>query len=647
MTRLPLCFLVLPILLACTADDETGDLVLGAVSTPAFIGSESCADCHARQFRDWQGSHHQRAMQLATADTVLGDFDNASIDYFGRTSAMLRDAGAFVMRTENEHGKPERFIVSHTFGVYPLQQYLTEFADGRKQVLPFAWDTRPPGQGGQRWYHLYPDADIRHDDPLHWTGRLANWNYMCAECHSTNVTVGYDLDRDAFDTTFSEVSVGCEACHGPGAEHRRQAASGFDGSYGLQVDLDDRGVAAWVMDPQTGIARRSREARRQQQPESCGQCHSRRAPLAENYDYGKPLLDTHRVALLEDGLYHADGRIQDEVFVYGSFVQSKMYAAGVTCTDCHNAHSGELLTGPAPNDVCAQCHLPARFASKEHAAHNDCVSCHMQDEVYMGVDRRRDHSFRLPTTASDVNHYGAAVAYARSGGGAVAAHIDKAYSPIVRATLISLLRAPFDKDELVLLESATSDADPLVRLAALQAIHTAPPRERPMVGSDLLSDPVRAVRAQAALTFVSLRDRLPADAARVFPSAADDYRQSVLTAASQPESLAVLADFEFRAGDNASSLRYLELSIKRAPELAVARHAYGLALIRDKRYEAAIEQLELAHRLAPDNARFVYVYAVALNQLGRVEEVKSLIARARNAFPYDTDIQAFWRLLDR
>ncbi len=642
-----LYYLAFATAMGCSGPETPDSARPEAPQNPRFVGSESCATCHNTAYRDWLGSHHQLAMQVANGESVMGDFDNASVDYFGQTSRMLREGDTFIMRTDNAIGEPENFTVSHTFGVYPLQQYLTEFDDGRKQVLPFAWDTRSTTEGGQRWYHLYPDEEIRHDDSLHWTGRLANWNYMCAECHSTNLKMGYDLATDRFNTTWSEVSVGCEACHGPGSEHLRQAATGFDASYGLKVGLDDRGTAAWIMNPETGIAERSEVAKHLQQPESCGRCHSRRAPLREDYEYGRPLLDTHRVALLEEGLYHADGRIQDEVFVYGSFVQSKMYAAGVTCTDCHNAHSGELLTGPEPNDVCAQCHLPTRFATTEHAPHNDCVSCHMQDEVYMGVDRRRDHSFRVPGTASDTNHYGAAIGFARSAGGAVAAHIDDDYSPIVRATLVSLLRAPFDADELAVLEAATEDADPLVRLAALQAIHVAPPLERPLLGTTLLSDPVRAVRAQAALTFVGARDVLPADAARAYPDAAGEYRHALLTAASQPGSLAMLADFEFRTGDNAASLRYLQQSVEMAPKLAIARHAYGLALVRDKRYDAAIKELETAYRLAPDNARFTYVYAVALNQLGRVEEASAVLAKARTDFPDDSDIQSFWRLLNR
>lgn len=586
-------------------------------------------------------------MRAATAKTVIGDFDDAEIEYYGITSRMYRDGDRYIMRTGNADGDSEDFEISYTFGIEPLQQYLTDFPDGRRQVLPFAWDTRPASEGGQRWYHLYPDEEIRHDDILHWTGRYFNWNYMCAECHSTNLEVGYDLATDRFNTTWFEVSVGCEACHGPGSTHIGQAKTNFDDNFGLLVDLDDRSDAAWVMNQETGIAERSKPATNQQQPESCGRCHSRRSVITDSYEYGKPLLDTHRLALLDEGLYHADGRILDEVYVYGSFVQSKMYRAGVTCSDCHNPHSGNLQTGPDPNNVCAQCHLPTKFATTEHAAVNDCVSCHMQSEIYMGVDPRRDHSFRLPDTASDPNHYGAAIAAARNGQVDAAAAWNSAYPAIARATLLTHLRAPFDEDATTLLGNAVNDPDPLVRIAALQAMHAAPPELRPTFGSELLSDPIRAVRAQAALTFVDTRDLLPVDAARAYHGAAKDYRQSLIATASLPESLTVLSDFEFRMGENDKSNEYLKHAIRLDPDLAIARHSYGLALIREKRYEEALAELQRAYDLDPGNPRYAYVYAVALNSLGSVEEALAVLDKARDDFPDDAEIQSFWMLLSQ
>ena len=640
---------VLAAVAACSDSSEAPPAAEVAVPVAAgdatFVGSTACAECHEAEYTDWQGSHHQLAMQDATPETILADFDDASVEYFGATSRMFRDGERYVMQTDNKDGELEEFEVSHVFGITPLQQYLTEFPDGRKQILPFAWDARAETEGGQRWYHMYPDEEILHDDVLHWTARYFNWNYMCAECHSTDLQVNYDLESNTFDTTWSEISVGCEACHGPGSSHIAQAGTAFDDMHGFPVDLDDHNGAAWLMNLETGISERSTPITSHQQPESCGRCHSRRAVIADPYEYGKPLLDTHRLSLLEDHLYHADGRILEEVYVYGSFVQSKMYAAGVTCTDCHDPHSGQLVTGPNPNDVCSQCHLPTKFATTDHAPNNDCVSCHMQDEVYMGVDPRRDHSFRLPDTATDPNHYGVAIAAAREGNVDLRAAIDPELPAIVRATLITHIAAPFSGAARAVLEHAAADSEPLIRMAALDAIQAAPPDLRPDFGAALLDDPVRAVRIQAAFTYVELRDLLPYQAARNYPAAAEEFRATQLSTASTPESLAILAEFEYRSGNAELSNDYLRKAINIDPRLAVARHSYGLALVRAGDYDGALEQLRVAYELEPENSRFAYVYAVALNSAGLREEALEVLNAAIEHNPEDRDLLSFQAIL--
>ena len=102
---------------------------------------------------------------------------------------------SFLVETDGPDGKLAEFEIKYTFGVYPLQQYLIEFPDGRLQALSIAWDSRPKDKGGQRWFHLYPNEEIGHDDVLHWTKLNQNWNFMCAECHSTGVRKNYDAAK--------------------------------------------------------------------------------------------------------------------------------------------------------------------------------------------------------------------------------------------------------------------------------------------------------------------------------------------------------------------------------------------------------------------------------------------------------------------
>jgi hypothetical protein len=275
-------------------------------------------------------------MQVADSTTVLGNFDDASFANYGVTSTFTTRDGKYFVLTDGPDGELREYEVTYTFGVDPLQQYLIEFPGGRYQALSIAWDARPAGQGGQRWYHLYPDERIDHQDELHWTGPNQNWNYMCAECHSTDLRKNYDLGNDQYDTTWAEIDVACESCHGPGSRHVAWAESGRDdGDTGLLIEFQ-----ASTSGTEVG---------------ACARCHSRRAVIRDEYEYGQPLMETHLPVVLEEGLYHDDGQILDEVYVYGSFLQSTMYRAGVTCSDCHEPHS--LAVRAPGNQLCLTCHL--------------------------------------------------------------------------------------------------------------------------------------------------------------------------------------------------------------------------------------------------------------------------------------------------
>ena len=167
----------------------------------------------------WQGSHHARAMQQATAATVLGDFANAKFQYAGVETVFGHDDTAFTVRTDGADSAEHDYKIAYTFGVDPLQQYLIEFPGGRYQALGIAWDSRPKDHGGQHWFHLYPDQIPKASNRLHWTGRDQTWNYQCANCHSTNLRKNYNLATNTYGTTWSDVDVSCEACHGPGSRH--------------------------------------------------------------------------------------------------------------------------------------------------------------------------------------------------------------------------------------------------------------------------------------------------------------------------------------------------------------------------------------------------------------------------------------------
>ncbi len=662
--RIASLLLVAVLVAGCAEREPPAEVPEPADDDLAFVGSAACGTCHADVADEWRDSHHAKAMQHATPATVLGRFDGVSVGYYDEAAEFFRRGDEFVVRTLDADGEPAEYPIRYTFGFDPIQQYLVEFPGGRLQALPWLWDTRPEGEGGQAWLHLYPESYVEPGSSLHWTGRRQNWNYMCAECHSTNVQLNYDIATDRFATTWSEVNVGCEACHGPASHHVSAAQAGaLPADSALAVDLDDRDGVVWRMNPDTGIAERQPMAMRApQQPEACGRCHARRGVVTEDYKYGKPLADTHRVALLTEPLYYADGQIREEVFVYGSFLQSRMYQAGVTCSDCHNPHSLELRTGPDPNAVCAQCHLPMRFAAREHHRHESgqagCVDCHMPATEYMVVDPRGDHSFRIPRPdlslanespnactachADRDDQWAAAAARDWWGEKAGPAMVE---SGIRRATDLVTLAPPLQPGDVASVESGLRDPDPLVRMAAARAAAGLPPEILLQQLAPLLADDVLSVRLEAIQVLAPARDYLPATVAAAFQSAADEYRAAQNAVASRPQAHGALAEFEGRLGNVEQALVHADHAVAMAPDMALLRHSRGLLLVRANRHDAALEDLRLAARLQPEVARFSYVYAVALNSMGDPAAALEVLQEAAALHPGDADIAVFLEML--
>lgn len=355
-----------------------------AMAHASYVGRETCASCHQQQVDLFVGSHHDKAMDIATEESVLGDFNDQTIEHYGVASKLFRDGDRFMINTEGPDGKMQDFEIKYTFGVEPLQQYMVELDRGRVQVLRVSWDTN-----ASKWFYLSPpDVDDKLDptDPLHWTGITQNWNVSCAECHSTNLKKNFDIASASWDTTWSEIDVSCEACHGPASLHNELASAispFWDKNHGM------------------GLAKLKTD-RNLDQIQTCAPCHSRRTVTNSEFKPGCNFDDYHSLQLLTEPLYHADGQIRDEDYVHGSFTQSKMFHNGIKCSDCHDPHSLKLKH--SGNMVCTSCHQhPAgKYDSEAHHHHKPgtegamCVNCHMPTTTYMAVDHRRDHSFRVP-----------------------------------------------------------------------------------------------------------------------------------------------------------------------------------------------------------------------------------------------------------
>jgi Flp pilus assembly protein TadD len=661
---------------------ETGAAHQPSEAVARFVGGAICAGCHMAQADAWRGSHHALAMQKAEDATVLGNFNDAQFTYFGVTSHFFRRNGRFFVNTNGRDGEMADFEIAYTFGVFPLQQYLIGFPDGRLQALSIAWDARSKDAGGQRWFHLYPDQPIHHGEVLHWTGLNQNWNFMCAECHATDVHKNYDAAGDRFHTTWSELGVACEACHGPGSRHVAWAehkdnhsgvANTTEQGKGLVAAFHERAGVTWAIDQQSGQVRRSSLQALRPELETCGRCHARRAELAEDWLPGRSLSSTHLVSLLERGLYHDDGQIEDEVYEYGSFRQSKMFANGVTCSDCHDPHSLERRA--SGDGVCLQCHSADRYATAKHHFHAaaspplGCSACHMPSRTYMGVDVRHDHSFRVPRpdlsatlgtpNACNDCHKDRTATWAvdaierwygteRKGfqNFAAALHDARQESPdagklldlvmkdprttaIARATALVEM-APYLTPALgIELRRGLADADPLVRLGALRGLDGISPNRRWALANQLLDDPARAVRVEATSFLAETPlDSLPLAERQRFERAAQEYVGIQRFNADRPEARVTLGAFFARRGRTAEAEVEYRAAIRLAPNFVQAY--VNLAdlyrgLGRDSDSEATLRQ---ALSIAPDDAAVSHALGLALVRQRRLSEALPLLAKA-------------------
>lgn len=579
-------------------------------ATPAYIGSQACADCHREETDAWEGSHHDLAWTPPDAQHIVGDFDDAEFEHKGVLTRFTTENGVFFIQSDGPDGAIRKYPVAGVAGIAPLQQYLIETEPGRLQSFDVVWDIEK-----KQWYHLYPDQNLPAGDGLHWTGPYKNWNARCAECHATGFSKNYDPITKQYTSTQSEIGVGCEACHGPGEAHRDWATASNTYDPDRWNAVSDVG---FFMDFKSGA-----EAEIQQ----CASCHARREP----FEGGNPLPgtgfhDAYRLALLRAGSYHADGQILDEVYVYGSFLQSRMYANGVACTDCHNPHTAELVADG--NAVCTQCHArsgnsrfpslkKAEYDSPSHYFHPEgsegaqCKSCHMIERDYMGIDGRRDHSFRVPRpdlTVLTGSPNACNDCHVDNSAAEMAAHLDEKFPDsahrgqhfaqlfalplpddmawaelvieiaehqglpgIVRATALELLSRstmPLVADRT---QALLADPDPLVRAAAIPVQRRVQNTDRAVRLVAMLADAVRSVRMAAAREFLSMKiARMPAKASADLAGAMAEWQLSLRAKADFPETQVILAGIGLTTRNMEVALSAFSEAVEMDPQLTQA-----------------------------------------------------------------------------
>ncbi|SMF39440.1 Tfp pilus assembly protein PilF [Alteromonadaceae bacterium Bs31] len=688
LAKLALLDLV-PLLVLCL-------ITLSPLSHSAWVGSGACKSCHEQQYEDWSGSDHFKAMAEASPETVLGDFSNKTLTFHNIDHRFFIKEGKYYVETIGNGGKKEVFHIPYTFGWFPLQQYLADIGDGHLQAMNVSWDSRSKEDGGQRWFHLQPDEDINASNPFFWGAHVQNWNSRCAECHSTNLQRNYKASDHSYNTTWSEINVACEACHGQGDKHidlvNSKTFSNTNTGLSYASDAEDKGANHINM---------------------CGGCHSRRYGVDDPNKFAD-YHDKYRLQTLINGLYHSDGQILDEVYVLGSFMQSKMHAAGVTCTNCHNPHSGKLIA--EPQAVCAQCHDAKTYDKASHHLHPQkenvlCVDCHMPEKTYMVVDPRRDHSFVIPNPQASIDYdvpnacmdcheekgnEWAVEALAKSGIKPEAESwlkpieqarnfdvlsvralsnivYDETIPPLIRATAIESIGAFPSRVSLEAASHALQSKDPLVRRSAIAAISFAEPDMRWTLLQPLLTDEVRFVRNEAAMTLADIYYQLSPVQRKPLEKAISETMQSLQQDADRPSAqlnLAFLhtqmgaydkaekaylhalkiypvyvpallnyAEFLRNAGKGSKELPLYEKAMSVMPDSASVNHAMGLYYIRNQNYQKALPLLAAsAGDLLDASPRFAYVYAVALFDLGHKDKAVNELIKSNKRWinRYDT-----------
>jgi len=625
-----------------------------------FVGSENCKSCHEAAYDKWKGSHHDLAMAVATEESVVGDFENALFTdpHNSVTSKFYRKDSKFYVDTEGPDGTLGSFEITHTFGTYPLQQYLIPFPGGRLQCLNIAWDVE-----GKRWYRLPPYEVAGSSDWLHWTKGGQTWNGMCAECHSTRLVKDFSIETETYSTDWFEINVGCEACHGPGSQHVEWAEKP---AMGRQQD------AAYKLLIKTEAIANTKQI------EICAPCHSRRFQLGNNTHTGGELLDQMVPSLLEEGLYYPDGQILEEVYVYGSFAQSKMYQHGVSCSDCHDMHS--LSLHKKGNDLCLQCHRAADYDTFDHHFHKRedkgkpseghlCVKCHMPGRLYMGIDYRPDHSLRIPRpdlsksidvpnscSTSDCHgdkglqwvldsytkwygtsrkgHYGETFAAARNGDPEAGEKLievaeDTLLPAIVRATALTYLAGYTTLDTTPVFTAALQDEDALLRYTALRNLDHLSVTTKVKLIAPKLYDPVKAVRIEAARSLASVpHESLRAEDRETFQKQLEEYRKAMVYNSDFAPQRYNLGNLEATLGNGDTAAKYYKQAIAIDSQFYPAKVNLAMHLNGEGHNEEAVVLLKEVLQDNPALYEVSYSLGLLLGEMGDYKGAADYLGKA-------------------
>lgn len=643
--------------------------------------SMQCAACHPKQFEDWAGSDHAWAMRNISSKLDAAAFQGQTQKAHGETVHFLtRPNGTPYLKVEAEGREPAEFEAAFAIGKVPLVQYLVRGKDGGYQVTSAAWDSGERGRDGLRstdqehgnqWFDVFrDDARQRHNgmgerqagDWGHWQGRGMNWDSQCAWCHTSGFHKNYDPQTDRYAAEWQEPGVTCIQCH----------------------KVADKPAADGCL-----VAPADRKLSPMRAHDNCASCHARREELDDTFTAGDRFDDHFRVELPRvPGVFYPNGIQRDEDYCETGFRLSRMGMRGVTCMECHDAHTGALLYPAENNELCLRCHAEHQKVNGVEAPYVDrkdtftcpagtkghmCVECHMPESTYMGRDPRRDHTLLPPDprlsqeigtpNACVMCHQGkdnewAAQAVEKRYGKvswlegyrprfrAVAHAMDGKYNqeemlaayakeenPAWRATMLGLLsQMPITPAVEQIAEKATRDASPMVRAAAadlLGAVGKCP--------ESLLKDSCRSVRHAAVR---ALAPSLPQGSPPM-----GEYEETLRLQADQPAGAMQLAQLALIRRDNAAAEIQYKRAIALDPASAVPRLDYAVFLDRMNRPVEALQQMLDCAAAHPQDAEVQYRLALVLAEVGQREAARHAANKAVELNPQHREAAQLLRAL--
>jgi tetratricopeptide (TPR) repeat protein len=633
----------------CSSKEEKYSIISN--DGKSYVGDQSCKECHKGEHKKWTESHHFMSMLPPSEKTVKGNFDNITHTANGVTSRFFKKGNKYFINTEGEDGKNHDYEVKYIFGFTPLQQYLVEFPGGRLQVPRVSWDTKQ-----KKWFNQYTKQTVSSHDWLHWTGNSQNWNTMCASCHSTNLQKNYDENTDTYKTSYSVINVSCESCHGAGKQHS-DYIKGEDYKDGEKT--------------KGSFLKLIKNGSQLEQINTCAPCHARVSEISNNHIRSNEIMDNYIPQIPDTEYFFADGQIDDEDYIYTSFLQSKMFSKGVKCSNCHNPHSTKLKK--IDNQTCLQCHAQQKYNVPAHTFHpvesqsSLCVSCHMPGKIYMGNDLRHDHSFRVPRPDLSVT-YGTPNACSNchqdKSNKYLAEAVVKWYGPkrkyhfsddlipgsrlnsesethlkklientqtpnIIKATAAFYLGKIPTQTSLSILLKSLNNKDAQVRYRALTSLANFQPAGWIDAVGPLLSDKVRAVRIAAADLYITISSaQIKEQYKEAFSEAHKELKKYLHYQTDFSVGNIMLADYYLKLEDYVNAEKYYKKGLRKDSQMNYAWLNLSSAYNFQGKNEEALKSLEFALKNDSKNDRIYYNMALLCNEMGNKPASKNSFAKA-------------------